>query len=92
MTTSSRAVVLGAGVTLSARVSTPSAAGGRVRIQVDYLDPLGDWVFNRLFVTRANATLVWTPPKLGRWRVKAIFLGTRAASPSESRYAVVDVR
>jgi hypothetical protein len=92
---SSRALSLGSTLVVSGHVAPSSADGGRVRIEVDYLDPLAGWVFNRLFVGRVaggGAAVRWTPPKLGRWRIKAVFLGNGAASPSESRYAIVDVR
>jgi hypothetical protein len=92
---SSRSVAPRTTVTLAALVAPPSASGGRVRIEVDYLDPLAGWVFSRLFTARVAAgggRVAWTPPKIGRWRVKAVFLGNGAASPSESGYRIVDVR
>jgi hypothetical protein len=81
----------GQSVTLAARVSSSAAAGGLVRIQVDRFDPLEGWQFFRLFAQHAasdgSAIVTWTPPTVGRWRVHAVFFGTRTASPSSSAYA-----
>lgn len=81
----------GQGITLSARVSSSAASGGRVRIQVDRFDPLDGWQFIRLFPLRAgsdgSASVAWVPPTVGRWRAHAVFYGTRTASPSSSNYS-----
>jgi hypothetical protein len=81
----------GQAVTISARVSSAAAAGGRIRIQVDRFDPLDGWQFIRLFPVRAgsdgSASVTWVPPTVGRWRAHAIFYGTRTASPSSSSYS-----
>jgi hypothetical protein len=80
-------------VTLTATV-TPASAG-RVRLQVDRFDPAAGWQFSRLFHVTAGADGVaratWTPPHVGRFRVRATFLGTLMASPSRSAYRAVSV-
>lgn len=80
-------------VTLTATV-TP-ASPGRVRLQVDRFDPAAGWQFSRLFHVTAGADGVaratWTPPHVGRFRVRATFLGTLMASPSRSGYRPVSV-
>jgi hypothetical protein len=82
-----------AAVTLRAAV-TP-ASSGRVEIQVDRFDPAAGWQFSRLFRVSARADGVaaatWTPPHVGRFRVRASFLGTLSASPSRSGYRPVRV-
>lgn len=81
----------GQAVTLSASVSSSSAAGGLIRLQVDRFDPLEGWTFFRLFKLRADgggaAQVGWLPPSVGRWRAHSVFFGTRSASPSLSGYA-----
>jgi hypothetical protein len=68
----------------------PSVRSGLVELQVDRLDPIAGWQFARTFRPRVGAGGVarqsWRPPTLGRWRVRATFLGTFGASPSRSRY------
>ncbi len=82
-------------VVLTADVTPGAAIGGRVRFQVDRFDPIEGWQFHRLFFARVgaggSASVSWTPPSVGRWRVRAVFVGTRSASPSTSGHAVVVV-
>ena len=58
-------------------------------------DPAAGWQFSRLFHVTAGADGVaratWTPPHVGRFRVRATFLGTLMASPSRSGYRAVGV-
>jgi hypothetical protein len=93
------AIAVGAGasahipVTLTASV-TP-ASPGRVVLQVDRFDPAAGWQFSRLFHVSAGADGVaratWTPPHVGRFRVRATFRGTLTTSPSRSAYRTVSV-
>ena len=80
----------GAAVHLTALV-TPPSTGGRVELTVERFDPLTGWHFHRLFQLRAGAAISWTPPALGRWRIRARFRGTMLASPSASSYAYLVV-
>ena len=79
----------GASVTLSCLVS-PSASG-RVELQIDRFDPLTGWHFHRVLRISAGTSVSWRPPAAGRWRVRALFLGTSRAAPSRSGYAHVVV-
>jgi hypothetical protein len=80
-------------VALTAAVAP--ASSGRVEIQVDRFDPVAGWQFSRLFHVTAGAdgaaVATWTPPHVGRFRVRATFLGTLAASPSRSGYRAVRI-
>ena len=79
----------GSPATLSASVSG-GQSGGFVEVQVDRLDPLTGWEFLRLYklpVSGGSASVSWTPPAVGHYRVRATFDGTRTESPSRSRYA-----
>ena len=82
-------------IPLDAQVTPSAAVGGRVRFEVDHFDPIEGWQFYRLFGARVSssgvASVSWRPPSVGRWRVHAVFLGTRAASPSESRHVLLVV-
>jgi hypothetical protein len=47
--------------------------------------PLAGWQFYTRFQCRAeggSASIAFTPPSVGRWRVRATFDGTRIAAPS----------
>jgi hypothetical protein len=77
----------GTAVTLGVNV-TSAERGGPVRLQFDRLDPLAGWQFSTLFGVRVgpsgSTTATWTPPTVGHWRVRAVFVGTPFASFSES--------
>src|SRR5262249_40292482 len=88
---SSQQVGAGGGVTISVHVAT---AGGPVSVEIDRFDPLQGWVFARLLhvaVGPGGAAIGWTPPVAGRWRARASFAGTAAASPSSSGFAYLGV-
>jgi len=86
---------LSGSVALEVRVLPEAAAGGVVRLQLDRFDPIEGWQFSRTFTTRAgsngSAAVYWKPPTVGRWRFHAVYMGTRAASPSSSGYACLVV-
>jgi hypothetical protein len=91
---SSRATVApGASVALTVGVHSSSA--GIVRLEIDRFDPLTGWHFYRLYRLRLGASgqtgLSWRPPAIGHWRAQASFRGTRTASPSDSRTALIVV-
>jgi len=83
----------GASVAISVGVHTSSA--GAVRLELDRFDPLTGWHFYRLYRLRLGATgqtgISFRPPAIGHWRAHASFGGTRTASPSESRMALIVV-
>jgi hypothetical protein len=88
LTFSSRQVAAGGGVTISVHVAT---AAGPVAVEIDRFDPLQGWVFARSIHVAVGpggtASIGWTPPAQGRWRARAAFAGTGAASPSSSGFA-----
>lgn len=71
--------------------TTPAPSGGRVRLRLDYQDPLSGWVFRRTWDTDPGGSITFTPPAVGLWRVRASFYGTRASSPSGSREVTIRV-
>jgi len=76
----------GVPVTIRALTSPPTG-GGTVDVQIDRFDPLTGWHFYRIVhLTAPSASLSWTPPALGRWRVRASFAGTLGFSQSRSGY------
>ena len=67
--------------------TAPSPGAGTVKVQVDRFDPLSGWHFYRMMnVSAGVGSIAWTPPALGRWRVRASFVGTLMFSPSRSGY------
>ena len=86
----------GDSVPLEVTVTPQAAAGGVVRLQLDHFDPIEGWQFARTFTahvgSNGTATVFWKPPAVGRWRVHAVYMGTRAASPSSSGHAYLVVK
>jgi hypothetical protein len=80
------------GTALVLRPQVAPASGGTVEIQIDRFDPFGGWQFHQILRLPAGGSISWLPPREGKWRVRAGFLGTTAASPSRSGYALVTVR
>jgi hypothetical protein len=76
------------GVPLTIRaLTTPATGGGTIDVQIDRFDPMTGWHFYRMVrVGAPSATLSWTPPALGRWRIRASFAGTLGFSASRSEY------
>ena len=86
------APIVAPGTAVVLRPEVANATSGTVQIQIDRFDPLTGWHFNRLLRTAMGTSVNWTPPAEGRWRVRARFLGTIAASPSRSGYARLRVQ
>jgi hypothetical protein len=80
------------GTAVTLRPNVANASGGTVDIQIDRFDPLTGWHFNRLLRVPAGGSITWTPPAEGRWRLRATYRGTIAASPSRSGYAHLQVK
>jgi hypothetical protein len=73
-------------VQISPRVAGP------VSIIVYRFDPVEGWRFSQRFRRDSRDGHVTAPlrlPTRGRWRARAVFHGTRAASESRTRYAFV---
>ena len=81
----------GRSVTLAA-VTTPDPSGGEVRLRADYRDALAGWVYRKTWTVPAGSSVLFMPTAVGDWRVRAVFLGTRASSPSASTPVLVHVR
>jgi hypothetical protein len=80
------------GATVSPTVSiSPAPDMGGVTYQVDRLDPLEGWVFNRIVTVQLGKPITWRPPALGQWRIRARYLGSLKFSPSVSEYAHITV-
>lgn len=84
---------LGRAVVLAADVTPAAAVGGRVELRIDRFDPIEGWQYVRTLTavvgSSGRAVRTWTPPTVGRWRVRALFAGTRAASPSASSRVIL---
>jgi hypothetical protein len=78
----------GQSVTIGVRVSPD--ASGPVTVDVERFDPVAGWQFFTRYKRQASggsASIAFTPPAVGRWRVRATFDGTRRAAPSGPRKA-----
>ena len=68
---------------------TPAGVAGSVRYQLDRFDPLYGWQFREVLRVPVGAAgvaaVAWTPPTVGHWRIRARFLGTDSAAPSQTR-------
>ena len=76
-------VTPGSTVDIGVRI-TPGVAGP-VTVDVQRFDPLAGWQFYTRFhrtVSGGRASIPFTPPTVGRWRVRATFDGTRLSAPS----------
>ncbi len=78
-----------AGERLSINVAVTPSLSGAVTVQIERFDPVFGWQFYRqqgAFERGGRASIPFTPPAVGRWRAKASFGGSRAASPSAVGY------
>ena len=65
--------------------TTPAPTGGQVVIRLDYEDPLAGWVFRKLWEVTPEASVTFTPPSVGPWRVIASFRGDATLEPESFR-------
>ena len=80
------------GANLTVRVRLRPAVGGPMRITFQRFDPEAGWLFLRVVDVRARngvAAVGFRPPSVGRFRAKAIYLGTTSAAGSETGFANV---
>jgi hypothetical protein len=80
------------GATLPIGTTVTPAKAGPVTIDAQRFDPVHGWQFFHRYSLRlrgGTVTVSFRPPSVGRWRARATFVGTRAASPSVSGWAEV---
>ena len=80
------------GATLTVGVRLRPAVGGPVRVTFERFDPEAGWLFLRSVDARAangRARLGFRPPAVGRFRARAVYLGTKAAAGSQTGFANV---
>ncbi len=80
------------GATLTVGVRLRPAVGGPVRVTFQRFDPEAGWQFLRAVDVQARngrARIGFRPPAVGRFRAKAVYLGTKAAAGSETGFANV---
>lgn len=85
-----RSATTSPGRTSALTLAVRPAVSGRARITVERFDPLSGWQFLRTYRVRVSggrARVSFTPPSVGRYRARASFLGSRAASPSDTGVA-----
>ena len=90
-----RQAVIAPGQVATVGVGVSPAAGGRVTILVERLDPLEGWQFHRRFIRRTGngrAVAGFVPRRPGRFRATARYSGSRLWAPSETGYAYVSAR
>ena len=86
--TSTRVSIAGGG----GAVRVNPAVAGTARVTVQRLDPEFGWQYVRtvvVHVSGGHGSFALGPTTLGRWRVRAEFLGTRDAAPSASGFAQI---
>ena len=89
---SSTEVTPGSTVTIGVRIA-PGVAGP-VTVDVERFDPLAGWQFYTRYRRNAaggSASIPFTPPSVGRWRVRATYDGTRRSAPSGPDQASFEV-
>ena len=80
------------GATLTVGLRLRPAVGGPVRVTFQRFDPEAGWQFLRSVDVQARdgrARVGFRPPAVGRFRAKAVYLGTKAAAGSETGFANV---
>jgi hypothetical protein len=76
---------VGAGRSTPIHVRVSTGASGPVTVDVERFDPVFGWQFYRQVrarVSAGSASIPFTAPAVGRWRVNAAYAGSRVSSPS----------
>ena len=74
-----------AGQAVAIKLLVAPAALGPVKVEVQRFDPVFGWDFYRTLeatVSDGTASIPFTPPSPGNWRVNATYAGSRVFSPS----------
>ncbi len=91
----SRVAKVAPGTSVSIGIAVDFSPVGAVTLQIDRFDPLTGWHFYKLYRLRLGGNgrtgLLWRPPAIGHWRVRASFGGSRTASPSAGGTAMIVV-
>ena len=85
---------LSPGETADLSLLVSPAVTGRATLVVERYDPIEGWLYHatyRVRVAGEAATVAFTPPFVGRWRVTGAYDGTRTSSPSNGGTARFDV-
>lgn len=89
-----RATTAAPGETVALTLRVTPAVSGRASLLVERHDPIAGWLFHsrhRPRVSGTAASIAFTPPSVGQWRVTGEYDGTRTTSPSEGGTARFDV-
>jgi hypothetical protein len=90
-----RVAAVAPGSSVAIGVAVDFSSSGTVRLQIERFDPLSGWHFLKLYRLRLGGNgrtgIVFSPPTVGRWRVRASFGGSRTASPSVGGTAMIVV-
>jgi hypothetical protein len=76
-------------------VHVSPAASGPVTVEVERFDPVFGWQFYRQLRTQVNAgtaSIPFTAPAVGQWRVDAVYAGSRVSSPSRVGFSYLIAR
>jgi hypothetical protein len=79
-----------AGRAIAIQVTVSPAVSGPVTVDVERFDPVFGWQFYRRqtgFASGGSASLPFTAPAIGRWRVNGRYGGSRTASPSGAGFS-----
>ncbi len=90
-----RSATVPPGSTTRLSVRVRPAVGGPAVMVVERFDPIDGWQFAKRFrvgVSGGSATVSYSPPSLGRYRVFAEFKGSRIAAPSDAGVARLRVQ
>jgi hypothetical protein len=80
----------GAGQSAPISVKVSPSVSGPVTVDIERFDPVFGWQFYRQetgFVSGGSASLPFTAPAVGRWRVRGVYGGSRTASPSAAGFS-----
>jgi hypothetical protein len=86
-----RRAVIGPGASALLAITTRPAVRGPKTFEVERFDPLEGWQFFRRFRT-AGGNVSFRPPKIGRYRARGSYVGTRESAPANTGFAYLTVQ